>query len=201
MYLTKIQLDIYNRTVCYALSDCQRMHRMINGLFATDREGAQLQYRVQNTGRSCAVYLYSDMPIDRSRLLPFMTFVGERDLGAWLASMTEGRTLSFDLVTMPSKKERGEVNSRRRILREADKRSAWLARKAEQNGFVLLDVHELESASLTGKHEKERGGYMVWDTYHYRGILQITDSERFRKALQTGIGPGKAYGLGMILLK
>lgn len=201
MYLTKIQLDLYNRTVCYALSDCQRMHRMINGLFAMDREGAKLQYRIQNTGRSCAVYLCSDVQIDRSRLLPFMTFAGERELGEWLASMTNGKTLSFDLVTMPSKKERAEGNSRRRILRTAEERSAWLARKAEQNGFSLLAVQELESASLPGKHEKERGGYMVWDTYHYRGVLQITDNDRFCEALQTGIGPGKAYGLGMILLK
>ena len=35
--------------------------------------------------------------------------------------------------------------------------------------------------------------------YHYQGLLQITDSEHFRHALQEGIGSGRAYGLGMLL--
>ena len=35
--------------------------------------------------------------------------------------------------------------------------------------------------------------------YHYQGLLQITDSERFRHAIRKGIGSGRAYGLGMLL--
>ena len=41
---------------------------------------------------------------------------------------------------------------------------------------------------------------MYLDQYHYQGTLQITDVEQFRKAVQGGIGPGKSYGLGMLLL-
>lgn len=202
MYLTKIELDMGKRAVRAALGDCQMMHRLLNGLFSCSRGEAQLLYRVQNTGRYCAVYLYSDSPLIREKLLPFMALAGERDVSTWLSAMTVGQRLRFDLLTMPSKKvaQEGSKNSRRRVLRTADERMAWLARKASQNGFEILNVQELESSAFSGKHKAEHGGRMNWDSYHYSGILEIRDALAFQKALSNGIGPGKAYGLGMILL-
>ena len=41
---------------------------------------------------------------------------------------------------------------------------------------------------------------MYLDQYHYQGVLQIIDAERFQLAVQRGIGPGKSYGLGMLML-
>ena len=76
---------------------------------------------------------------------------------------------------------------------------AWLARKGEQNGFRLLQCQELENHQQRGYHKKDSGGPMYVTGYHYQGLLQITDSERFRHALQEGIGSGRAYGLGMLL--
>lgn len=202
MYLTKIELDMGNRTVRAALGDCQRMHRLLNGLFACSRGEAKLLYRVRNSGRNCAVYLYSDSPLIREKLLSFMVLAGERDVSAWLNAIAEGQRIRFDLLTMPSKKvaQEGSKNSRRRVLRTVDERMAWLARKASQNGFEILSVQELESSGFVGSHKAEQGGRMNWDSYHYSGILEIRDASVFQKALSSGIGPGKAYGLGMILL-
>ena len=39
------------------------------------------------------------------------------------------------------------------------------------------------------------------DPYCYTGILQIINADSFRSAMRQGVGPGKAYGLGMIMLK
>ena len=41
---------------------------------------------------------------------------------------------------------------------------------------------------------------MEWKAWHYRGVLEILNADAFVNALADGIGPGKAYGLGMILL-
>ncbi len=41
---------------------------------------------------------------------------------------------------------------------------------------------------------------MYLDQYHYQGTLQITDAVLFQNAVREGIGPGKSYGLGMLLL-
>lgn len=202
MYLTKIELDLGNRAVRAALGDCQKMHRLLNGLFDQSRENAQLLYRVNAGGSDCTIYLYSERPVHRERLFPFMTLAGERDVSGWQRTMTDGRRIRFDLLTMPSKKvaQADGKNSRRRVLRTVDERMTWLARKASQNGFEILGVQELGVASVTGNHAAELGGQMNWDAYHYIGILEIRDADAFQKALSCGIGPGKAYGLGMILL-
>lgn len=202
MYLTKIDLELSNRAVCAALSDCQKMHRMINGLFDDSRQKVRLLYRVNNRGRNCSVYLYSSSPIRTEKLLPFMAMEGQRDLSLWLDAMDEGMRFRFDVMTMPCKKEPqyNGKNSRRRILKTADERTAWMERKAAQNGFVLLQMQEQESVAFLGKHPEELGGRMNWNAYHYTGILEIQDAEAFRRAMEEGIGPEKAYGLGMILL-
>ena len=96
--------------------------------------------------------------------------------------------------------QEGAKNSRRRILRTEEERLDWLRRKAEQNGFELVSCQELESGCQTGTHAVEQGGKMRMDSYHYQGVLRICHAEQFRSAVRNGIGPGKAYGLGMLLL-
>ena len=70
----------------------------------------------------------------------------------------------------------------------------------QQFGFQLLAVNELEHIRQTGKHSPESSGRMYFDGYHYQGILQVTDAVKFQDALRHGIGAGKAYGFGMLLL-
>jgi CRISPR-associated protein Cas6/Cse3/CasE subtype I-E len=78
---------------------------------------------------------------------------------------------------------------------------AWLGRKAEQNGFRVLHADEVQEDKLSAVHPTEQGGRLYLDAYRYTGVLQITEEESFRTAVQRGIGPSLAYGLGMLLLK
>lgn len=202
MYLTRIDLDSHNRGLLRAVGDCQQLHQIIMRLFESDRKSADVLYRVRKDSRMLAVYIYSNRAIDRERLLPGMNLAGQRDLTAWLDTMREGQNWSFDLLASPTKKvmQDGRKNSQRRILRTMNERFAWLERKGTQNGFRLLYCKELEGGQMTGRHAQERGGQMYLDQYHYQGVLQIIDAERFQLAVQRGIGPGKSYGLGMLML-
>lgn len=203
MYLTKIEMSLSDPAVRAALRDLQKMHRLASGLYQLPRREAELLYRVRAQGASVTLYLYAALPVDRDRLLPGMFLKGERELSGWLAAMQPGQLWGFDLLTMPSKKvaDGESANSRRRVLRTQEERLAWLARKAEQNGFAILDVREAAGEKAGALHAEEKGDRLYLDTYHYSGTLQITDAEKFRLALRHGIGPGKAYGLGMLLLK
>ena len=109
--------------------------------------------------------------------------------------------MTFWRLQLKKVAEEGHKNSRRRILREKTERLEWLSRKAAQYGFALLQANEMEDVHMTGKHAQEQGGRMYWDGYRYDGVLQIQDEERFRQAVSGGIGAGKAYGLGMLLLR
>lgn len=202
MYLTRIDLVPQHRGIQRALGDCQQLHQMIMSLFESDRKSSGVLYRIREDGQARAIYLYSSRPVNQDRLLTGMRFSGQRDLTGWLNALQKGQVWRFDLLASPTKKVEQDngKNSRRRILRTLEERCAWLERKGEQNGFQLLNLQELEGGQLTGRHRQERGGTMRLDQYHYQGALRITDEKQFQRAVQEGIGPGKSYGLGMLLL-
>ena len=200
MYLIRIDMERSSRAVRSAMADCQQMHRLVMGLFEKERQQADVLYRIKDQGMNISLYIYSAIPVQEERLIPGMKLGGQREISAWLNSLNNGRCLRFDLLAMPAKKVcTGGKNSQRRVLRTLDERVNWLVRKAEQNGFRLLDVMENGRTSFLGFH-KAGAGEMHWDAFHYTGALQITDEALFRHAVQRGIGAGKAYGLGMLLL-
>lgn len=198
MYLIKAELD--RRDARGLLADCQRMHRFVTGFFGTDRLSGQILYRTNMVRDKLCIYLYSQAPAEH---IPDNCLVQQREITSWLDAMEAGQLWSFDLIAAPTKKiaSEGNKNSRRRILRQPGERQAWLERKADQNGFAIIQAQELEQIHVSGRHHADKGGVMYHDAYHYQGVLQITDAEAFRKAMQAGIGSGKAYGFGMMMVK
>ncbi len=203
MVLSKIEMPLSEPAVRIVMRDAQKMHQLATALYQLPRQDANLLYRVRAEGHTVSLYLYADLPVDRARLLPWMQLAGERDLGDWLATMQAGQLRGFDLLTMPFKKVSDGMgrNSRRRVLRTQEERLAWLSRKAEQNGFTILTVQEEAGEKSCATHSESKGSRLYLDTYRYSGILRIDDVDCFREAVRHGIGPGKAYGLGMLLLK
>lgn len=202
MYLVKIVFPLQNRRIQEALADCQKMHQLVTGFCGTDRKSSNLLYRVRMEFNQNAIYLYSNQAIDEARILSPMRLIGQKDISAWISGMQEGMTKRFDLLALPTKKvaQNTGKNSQRRVLKTLEERLAWMQKKSTQFGFQLLAVNELEHVRQTGKHASESGGRMYLDGYHYQGVLQVTDTARFQRALQDGIGAGKAYGFGMLLL-
>lgn len=198
MYLIKVEMDL--RNALPLLTDCQKMHRFVTGLFGTARQASQILYRTNLVQNKLSIYLYAQI---RAEHVPEYCDVQQRDITSWLDNMTAGQLWNFDLIASPSKKvgAQGRKNSQRRILREPSERRSWLERKAEQSGFAILCAEELEQIHVSGRHKADNGGVMYHDAYHYRGTLQITDADTFRTALQSGIGSGKAYGFGMMMVK
>jgi CRISPR system Cascade subunit CasE len=92
---------------------------------------------------------------------------------------------------------------------------AWLRRKGEQSGFELLsvevnpkveDVRAVPDRRVTGLIEltdcgpPERCKHTITVVpVLFEGHLRITDAEKFlHDALLRGVGPGKAYGMGLL---
>ena len=201
MYLIRVELERRRPEVRQALADCQKMHRLVAGLFGTSRQENDILYRTNILADQVHLYFYASRPAPEETARRYRT--AQRDITPWVTGLRPGQYLRFDLIAAPSKKvaEAGQKNSRRRILREPSQRLDWLERKAAQSGFAICQVEELEQVHASGKHPAERGGIMYHDAYHYQGILRITDPDAFHSALRKGIGPGKAYGFGMMMVK
>lgn len=203
MYLTKIEMKLSDAAVRSALKDAQKMHRLVSGFFQMQRKEAEILYRCRERDLFVDLYMYSASPVDPDRVLPGMRLVAQRDVTSWIESMQDGDIFQFQLVTFPFRKvaETGAKNSRRRALRTQVERFAWLNRKAEQGGFQILSAEESPAEKLTAYRPDEVGGHLTVDAFCYTGLLRVSDVVQFRRTVCTGIGPEKAYGLGMLMLK
>lgn len=76
----------------------------------------------------------------------------------------------------------------------------WLRRRGERLGFSLLDEPQ---AHAYGRHQLSRkgGGDIVLSTVDISGGLRIDDVNAFAAAVYDGIGRGKAFGCGLLLIK
>lgn len=78
----------------------------------------------------------------------------------------------------------------------------WLARRAEAAGFSVKEesttmqpgyIYVQKKKSPDDKGQRLRSA-------RYDGILQVTDPDSLRQAVIQGIGPGKAFGFGLLSL-
>lgn len=96
------------------------------------------------------------------------------------------------------------------LLRQ-EQQEAWIGRKGLLHGFSVpvmtspglsepeqrrVDVRISQEQMLRGK-QHDGNGIRVFSVL-YDGVLTIADPDRFRDALRSGIGHGKALGLGLL---
>lgn len=147
-----------------------------------------------------------------------------KPLDPLLDALRPGLPARFRLRANPTKRvSHGSPNEpesaigKRVDLRREEDQLEWLRRKGEQSGFRPLDVRANPArpaeaafgaappvpdvrASLDGKVTGWRPdrSKMTFGSVTFDGLLQITDVERFRRALIEGVGSGKAYGFGLL---
>lgn len=86
--------------------------------------------------------------------------------------------------------------SRVPLIKEEEQRQ-WLSRKLAGAGMVE-GVSVLPHAPLYFR-KGSRSGKLV--TVTFEGVLKVTDAERLTDLLSAGIGPAKAFGCGLLLVR
>jgi CRISPR system Cascade subunit CasE len=117
---------------------------------------------------------------------------------------SEEQHLRFRLVANPTRKidtksgPDGRRRNGKRVQVPTDQFHEWLARRAEPAGFSI-DKNSTTVQPAYIYVNKTQGGYgQRLRSVRYDGILKITDPARFRETLVHGIGPGKAFGFGLL---
>jgi CRISPR system Cascade subunit CasE len=124
-----------------------------------------------------------------------------------LNSLRVGQRFRFRLRANPCVTR----NGKRLGLLRLEEQEEWAQRKGLQHGFSLLllapfnlsdslqeriDVQISQEQMLRGS--RHSGNAIRIFSVLYDGILTVTDPDKFRNALQTGIGHGKVMGLGLL---
>ena len=133
---------------------------------------------------------------------------------------------AFDLRANPVKKlvqrgPKGETLLRSDGKRKQGKRvplvkheelRAWLIRKSKtrcrdkdtglnvSGGFRIVEDKPLEISPMVEHHFRKKGQSGFHGGVQFRGILEVTDPEKFIETYQTGIGSAKSFGFGLLLL-
>ncbi len=86
----------------------------------------------------------------------------------------------------------------KRVPVPADKLHQWLARQAAAGGFSIQENSTTVQAGyiFVSKTRDSKGQRLR--SVRYEGILAVTDPDNFRNTLTRGIGPGKAFGFGLL---
>lgn len=205
MYLSQLALEIGNPSTQQALRNCHDMHRNLMRAFdesALDlpRTGPALLYTLTSIGGKPALYVLSRECPDWSRVKGVRCYDERvpKCIDSLREKLTPGRRLRFTLLASPTKKTPREGKlSARVFLREEAERKEWMQRQAEKAGFAMLHMQEKEQRQIAGMRQ---GAPIHYAGVLFSGVLEIVYADRFWDAYCDGIGPGKAYGLGMLLI-
>lgn len=95
---------------------------------------------------------------------------------------------------------------------EPEELRAWLVRKGKvrcrdkdtgedvTGGFRIVEDKPLEISPMMESHFRKKGQAAYHGGIQFRGILEVTEPERFIATYQAGIGSAKGFGFGLLLL-
>ena len=164
------------------------------------RQGFLFRVEEHRPGRSARLLVQS-----RRTLAPAsgLNVVGTRELHP---QPSPGQRLAFLLTANPiktivdaereAKPNKKSEKSRVPLIREEEQRE-WLRRKLQM--AAAIEVAAVLPHPPMYFRKGARGGKLV--TVTFEGVLRVLDSAALMSCLENGIGPAKAFGCGLLLVR
>ena len=121
--------------------------------------------------------------------------VRSSDVGTRFA---EGQRFQMTLRAMPSVKTAGRRRSIGAARSKDSLRLRWIHARARENGFTLLSDPEMRVERVRLEEAKIP---FAFNACIYRAPIRISEPEKFTRAYVRGLGQGRAWGCGMIVLR
>lgn len=205
MYLSRLRLR-NNRTAISWAANPYRIHQRLQMACEGD---PRLLFRVEEQDKEVSILVQSHVEPDWEKAFADLQVLeGPVECKVFELHLFQGRAYRFRLLANPTVKKtvekEGEEQRKTRlgILGEAEQ-LAWLERKLTEAGADLLEGrvvrHWMQVSYKRGQHGEQEGKQThlaVW----FEGTLHIRDPIRSKQAVESGIGPSKGYGFGLLSL-
>lgn len=192
-FLSCIQVDRLT-AIQKRLKDSYAWHQALWKAFP-DTEIRTFLYRLEARDSDFLLYLLSE----KEPIHP--------EWGTWKTkqiseSFLDHSFFRFQLCANPTvkRKQEGRKNGTRTAIYTPDELTAWLQRKGQQGGFTVED-HSLQIEPPINQPFYKNGCKGNHKRVEFRGVLQVTDPERFKTTFNNGIGSAKAFGFGLLVLQ
>ena len=225
MYFSRIMLNPnadnrhLGRVLC---NDNYREHQVLWRLFDNDPAAERdfLYRQVIEYGRIKYYVLSRRMPVDNNglwRIDPPKVYDPQLSAGQQLCFMLRANPV-VTVATKSGKRQRHDVvmQEKQRIgyqripvnerppLQQLVQQSniKWLSKRMDRNGFsfepeqVIADGYQQHQSRITRQKP-----LIHYSTVDFQGILTVVNTDRFERALFSGIGRSKAFGCGLLLIK
>jgi CRISPR system Cascade subunit CasE len=203
MYLSKLTLNPQHPQARRDLGDAYEMHRTLSRAYAPCANASlpRFLWRLEpSTGilPSATLLVQSDVSANWSVLdsMPGYTteVLGNKPVD--LERLIEaGARYRFRLLANPTVTR----NGKRYGLTKEEEQYAWLSRQGEKHGFALAACQRLRNERIETRQGRTNHRITVHSVL-FEGLLRATEPAAMRQAVGTGIGHGKALGLGMLSL-
>jgi CRISPR system Cascade subunit CasE len=110
-----------------------------------------------------------------------------------------GRQHRHDLVMNLKKNEPDSAETQAERVQLAAQR--WLGARQSRYGFELAEGSVIGEAYRQWRFRGKGGNRISFSSIDCSGCLTVTDTARFESALMKGVGPAKAFGCGLLLIR
>ncbi len=222
MYISRVTLEqgptLFNLLKQRKGTDGYYIHQLLWNLFPGDSEKREfLFFKDISHGMPHFLLVSKSKPVEIDGMV-----IETKD---YEPHLVPGQKLSFSLLANPvvarqvkdkknsakhdlwvdSRKIGKEKGLKDMELREfcEDSVKDWLIKQGKnKHGFELLKENVLIDGHQKHTFKKGRGGNLIsFNTIRYQGILKVTEVERFKRMLYTGIGRSRSFGCGLMLVR
>lgn len=204
MYLSRVEIDRYNRKTIMDLTHLGTYHGWVESCFDEDKiNRSRKLWRLDKiNGREFLLILSEEKPmIDILEKYGVRGTANSKKYDKLLDSVESGMTAKFKIELNAVKSIRDDSkNSKRGALRPIsfDESYDFFNERASKNGFEVLGDLFITDKSVKKMKKKNEGVSVSLNSITYEGILKVTDEDKFKRALAEGIGKKKAYGFGLL---
>lgn len=195
VHLSTLVLDLEHPDAAAETGDCHRMHARVAALF--DAIPCPDATRVLwSVPRPDVLILQGPVPVTARHLPPGYV------LSATARTVTvpaEGARVAVSVVANPTMRPSIGIGQRaQRTPLPPQRRGEWLTRKLD--GAIRLD-DPVAGQDLPPARGRREGAQVTVARYCYRSEGTVTDQVGLARLLLSGIGAGKGYGCGLLLIQ
>jgi CRISPR system Cascade subunit CasE len=195
LWYSLLHLDLRNSHARDALTDTQAMHKLVQQGFDQERQAHNILYHYlpARPGFAHQILVQATTRPGWGPINGTLLTVDVKEITNQWLSLRTGASYRFRLNANPTTTD---STGRRRAIPDPPNQTLWLTRRLAGAADVK-QVSVTAPVTRTGNREEAT---VTHRAVTYSGVLTVGDADQFRHLIATGIGPGKAYGHGLLTI-